>query len=386
MRIEFENYIFRPISTWVPKKTNASIAALSQRLHADISAILKKRPRPNLSHLEISALKKLRKNRDITIKPADKGGGICVLDTIDYQTKICTMPNDTSVYTAVNHSKFLAVKERSDQLLTFLYNDGVISDKQLRYLTEFTPRCPIFYGLPKVHKPNIPLRPIVSQINAPTCMVNEVVDKLLTVAEKSIQNLFQDTTAFLNLIERHKNVKPNTLLITMDVSALYTNIPHEEGVAFVAEFYEETLNLWSSFNPGIGPVPTTELIVLMRFILQNCTFQFADQYFCQKYGTTMGARFSVKFANIYMHMWFRKYLPKFNGITFDFIGRLIDDVFTLWPYGKEAFDRLFTYLNSCHPTIKFEADNSTSEVHFLYTIVTVSDKRTAYSSIHHTYR
>lgn len=371
--LDITNNLFRPKSTWLPKKTNAPISCFVRNLHADISAILKRRPLPNLTKFEISALNKLRDNRDITIKPADKGGGICVLDTSDYETKICTMLNDTSVYTPVSHSDHMTVKDNADRLLTALYYDGFITEKQLRYLTDFSPRCPIFYGLPKVHKRNIPLRPIVSQINAPTCMVNEIVDKLLTVAEQSIPNLFQDTTAFLNLIETHKHVKPNTLLITMDVVALYTNIPHEEGIAFVSEFYEETICNWGSFDPGLRPIPTSDLITLMRFILQNCTFQFAGQLFCQKYGTTMGARFSVKFANIYMHVWFRKYLASFNGLTFDFIGRLIDDVFTLWPYGKEAFDRLFAYLNNCHPTIKFEADISSAEVHFLDTFVTIQD-------------
>jgi len=50
---------------------------------------------------------------------------------------------------------------------------------------------PRFYGIPKVHKQNIPLRPIVSQINGPTSKVNELVDYYLSVAETQIPYLFR---------------------------------------------------------------------------------------------------------------------------------------------------------------------------------------------------
>ena len=370
-----EESVFRPTSTWLPKKLNTHISEFCQHLHKKVGSLLKKHPRPNLPQQEVVALKNLRSRKDLTIKPADKGGGICVMQTDDYFSKVCAMLDDTTTYTPVDHSDHVEVKEQADHLLLLLHNRGYISDKQLKYLTDFQPRCPIFYGLPKVHKLNVPLRPIVSQISAPTCMVNSLVDKLLTVAEKMVPNLFQDTTAFLNLLEKHNTIIPGTLLVTMDVASLYTNIPHDEGIAFVAEFYEETLDHWHSFYPGLPPIPTGDLIILMQFILNNCTFQFSDQFFRQKFGTTMGARFSVKFANIYMHMWFTKYLSTYDDICFDFIGRLIDDVFTIWPYGKERFDKLLTFLNGCHPSIKFEADCSTTEVHFLDTVITIVGDR-----------
>jgi hypothetical protein len=365
--------VFRPASTWVPKRLNTSISSFCQRLHDDAEKLLQRRPRPNLPTREVTALKSLRQRKEITIKPADKGGGICILNTTDYQTKIDTMLNDTSVYSPVERSDHDTVKGRADLLLNLLHSGGYLTDRQLRYLTDFEPRCPLFYGLPKVHKAGAPLRPIVSQINAPTSMINSLVDKLLTVAEKMVPNLFQDTTAFLKLLEKHRIFHPDSLLVTLDVSSLYTNIPHEEGIEFVSRFYEKTLHCWCRFHPGIPPIPVENLKFLMRFILTNCTFRFGDCFFRQKYGTTMGARFSVKFANIYMHVWFEHYLSVCQGPKFDFIGRLIDDVFTIWKYGQNEFDRFLLFLNSCHPTIKFTAEVSTTEIHFLDTVITVKN-------------
>jgi hypothetical protein len=173
------------------------------------------------------------------------------------------------------------------------------------YLTDFVPRCPLFYGLPKVRKPNWPLRPIVSQINEPTCRVNELVDKLLFVAEKQIPFLLQDTTAYLQLLDKHRMCDSSTVLATTDVTSLYTKIPHDEGADFVCQFYEETLGAWQLYNMDTDPVDSDTLRELIMFILHNCTFEFNHVFFKQNFGTTMDAKFSVKFAKIYMHMWFR---------------------------------------------------------------------------------
>jgi hypothetical protein len=365
--------LFKPKSDWWPRKLNGHITKFTSLLKQEMASLMSTLPKVNLSQQEIDSLKKLKNNSDIIIKPADKGGGICVLNTQDYLTKVNTMLNDTNVYMPQVDHDTDGVKSKADDIISLLHQAGYLEEDQLIYLTNFDARCPIFYGLPKIHKKGIPLRPIVSQTNGPTMMINALVDKYLTVAEKAIPDLFQDTTAFLNLIEKHKSVPPNTLLVTMDVSSLYTNIPHEEGINFVAKAYQETLHLWDSQAPQLRPIPTEDLKILMQFILKNCTFEFNGAYFKQLYGTTMGAKFSVKFANIYMHQWFLHYLPGFNGRKFDFIGRLIDDVFTLWPYSRQELDDLISYMNNAHGSIRFEAEISNNEVHFLDTVVSIEN-------------
>jgi len=144
------------------------------------------------------------------------------------------MLNDTNTYKLTQVDDTIKVKEEADFLIFQLKNGGYINHKQCKYLTTFKPRCPIFYGLPKVHKADWPLRPIVSQINGPTCRLNELVDKYLTTAERNIPYLLQDTTAYLQLIEKYSDTGTNCFLVTMDVTSLYTNIPHEEGVNWVA--------------------------------------------------------------------------------------------------------------------------------------------------------
>lgn len=107
--------------------------------------------------------------------------------------------------------------------------------KELQTLVSYEIRTPQFYGLPKVHKPNNPIRPIVSQINGPTYALNKIVDKALVFAESQVPHLVIDTKSFLNKII--KTLLPNgVILVTFDVTSLYTNIEWEEGIRLVVEW------------------------------------------------------------------------------------------------------------------------------------------------------
>jgi len=256
------------------------------------------KPFPNLTAKETQALKNLKRNDNITIKKADKSAGIVILNTIDYETKIYTMLNDNNTYTLTDIDDTTTVKTKADELLFTLYNQHYINKKQFTNLTDFIPRTPQFYGIPKIHKINNPLRPIVSQIDGPTSSISKYLDKLLTIAEAQIPFLLQDTTAFLQLIDKHRNIEPNTILVTLDVVSLYTNIPHVEGAKLVTEFYSETLDKWPISANTLRPISPERLEELILFVLQHTTFEFNGNYYTQNYGTTMGANFSVKFANI----------------------------------------------------------------------------------------
>ena len=61
-----------------------------------------------------------------------------------------------------------------------------------------------------------------------------------------------------------------TILVSMDVTSLYTNIPQEEGITTVCEAYEE----FYEENP---PIPTRYLREMLSLILQENSFQFNDQ-------------------------------------------------------------------------------------------------------------
>ena len=89
---------------------------------------------------------------------------------------------------------------------------------------------------PKMHKPNTPGRPIISGCDSPTEKLSIYIDHFQKPLVPLILSYIKDTTHFLNTIFAIPTPPPqNTILATLDVISLYTNIPHTEGIASATE-------------------------------------------------------------------------------------------------------------------------------------------------------
>lgn len=130
-------------------------------LRCKINTIISRptKPKPNLTGLDFRALKELRENKEITIRKADKGGGIVIMDTSDYESKIGEILN-SSEYIELNKNPTAQI-ERNVYKSLFKHKN-YFQDKVRSRLTPHYSKPPHIYGLPKVHKENIPLRPVVS--------------------------------------------------------------------------------------------------------------------------------------------------------------------------------------------------------------------------------
>lgn len=359
-----------------PPNDNANISVFCHNLKVDLFNMHKIPPTDNMTKKERLALQELRTDSTITIKKGDKGAGFVILDSDAYVNKINDQLRDTETYTIKDKDDTTLVKSQADYLVNKLYNAKYLTYKQRRYLTNFKAKTPKFYGIPKIHKKDNPLRPIVSQIDGPTSKINELTDFYLSTAEKSIPYLLQDTTAFLHIIDKFNTeyeINEHTYLISLDVTSLYTNIPQIEGATWVSEYYEETINLWT--NPVMPLIPKELLYECIIFILTNTTFQFNDKLYHQNFGTTMGARVSVKFANIYMHKLLSKFRDSYTGHKPDIIARLVDDLFMVWNTDINTINNFIHALNSFHPNIKFTSTISTTELQYLDTVVYKQDNK-----------
>ena len=64
-------------------------------------------------------------------------------------------------------------------------------------------------------------------------------------------------------------------------------------------------------------------------------------------------------------------------ITFTFTKvwkRFIDDIFVIWTHGIDSLNQFIYHLNNCLPSIKFEADVSITEIHFLDMTVSLDEQ------------
>lgn len=373
---EIEKFTGNP--DWKPpnSKCSPAIAGYTDYLQKEIQNLVKiNKVRHNVSRKEREALKSLRDDVNILIQKADKGGSIVVLNTNDYVNKMLNMLNDPVTYTETATVDLNAAKVEIDRIIFSLYANEYISKKQKNFLTRNKPKLPILYGLPKIHKKDCPIRPIVSQIDSPAYKLNKYLDYLLTTAEKCIPNLLQDTTKFLQIINTLDALPENCILFTIDVTSLYTVLPHDLVINYVVEMYTETLNNWHLYTPDIRPIPPTLLKEIICIILNQTFFSFRNKTYIQNYGITMGAPSSVKLANIALFKHLEKTLNNYRNKLPLLQLRLIDDIFGIWSGTKNELLEWVTFLNSSHSSIKFTLESSETEIPFLDTTVYIENNK-----------
>ena len=98
----------------------------------------------------------------------DKGNGIVILNKDDYHKKMDEILADTSKFEFLDDGAVKLTIKRENQakaLLKKLKSDNCINARTYNELYPTGTRIGIRYGLPKIHKPFIPFRPILSCIN-----------------------------------------------------------------------------------------------------------------------------------------------------------------------------------------------------------------------------
>ena len=183
---------------------------------------------------------------------------------------------------------------RVQDLINELHRHNYIDDMTKKWLcqTPDPPRIPVFYTLTKIHKPTPVGRPIISGCDGPTERISSFVDYILQPIAKSQKSYLKDTKDFINFVEKTK-IPHNAIMVSLDITSLYTNIPQDEGIETICKAYE-------TFYQSEAPIPTNALRKMLRLILQENSFQFCGKDYLQTHGTVMGTKMAVAFANIFM--------------------------------------------------------------------------------------
>ena len=151
------------------------------------------------------------------------------------------------------------------------------------------PQPPKLYGLPKLHKPGFPMRPIVSFCGSPTYQLSKYLTTILQpLTDKSGRKL-QSTEDFINATKTVQ-LPDGYKLMSFKVKSLFTIILLQ-------------LELQCT-ETAILPLPTEEimdLLCLTSTCLTSTYFQYNGKLYKQLHGTAMGSPVSVVVAEIVEH-------------------------------------------------------------------------------------
>ena len=121
--------------------------------------------------------------------------------------------------------------------------DVLFSNIQLyRMLYSSDGLSPRFYGLRKIYKTGIPLRPIVSFINSPTYDVSSYLAKILSPVVGNTVNTVKNSLEFADFI-RGKTLDAEDELVSFDVVSLFTKIPVDLAIEVAKKRLREDVSL-----------------------------------------------------------------------------------------------------------------------------------------------
>lgn len=325
-----------------------------------------KHVKPNLTPEEFEALKELSENKQIIIKPADKGSAIVILDREQYLQEGYRQLNDKKYYSKLTKPIYLNTVPMIEKIIDNLLIKKFINLKQKRYLLGASePRPRLFYMLPKIHKEaekwSIPFqippgRPIVSDCDSETYYTAEYLDHFLNPLSTRHASYIKDTYDFVHKV-RNLYIPEESFLFSIDIDSLYTNIDIKEGINAVRNIF---------FKYPDKKRPDKELLQLLEINLTRNDFQFNGEFFLQIKGTAMGKKFAPAYANIFMAEWETTALEKCEKQPLHYF-RFLDDIWGIWPHSKEDFELFLRTLNNHNASIKLKSTISNTSIDFLDT-------------------
>ena len=215
--------------------------------------------------------------------------------------------------------------------------------KEIRPMT--CSRTPEAYFLIKVHKKNLPVRPIISSYNSYNYNTAKYLAKLLTPAMTCNKSYIKDSFDLVDKIKQH-NTTPG-LMCSFDVCSLFTNIPLEKAIDIAItkiRNHNQTLKL-----------NNYELRELFYYCTKYSNFTFNNEHFEQINGVAMGSPLAPILAHLFMSE-LEENINKFNGKKPELYYRYVDDIFMILNGTQKDISKFKKFMNNLETTIKFTVD------------------------------
>ncbi|CAF5119257.1 unnamed protein product, partial [Rotaria sp. Silwood1] len=304
----------------------------SQVNQFQIMNIVKVKKKKNYGRL-VKRLRHKFKLANIILQKSEKSKVFHLGKVEDYRKKSLEYMEKTQAYKCLeNEDPLPDLIQRTNKYLLDLRLAKWITQKQYELLSIKPNEVELahLYYLPKAHKPDTPLRPIISGLKHPTNKISKFLDDLL---RPLFDKMAQETTVTsgFELVKKLNewsivNMNQNNIFCTIDVIDLYTMIPQIEGVLSLKRMLDY-LKL-----KKVGNLKIETIIRLSRFVMQNNYFSYDGQFYHQIRGGAMGSPLTLTMANCYMFFFERtiaKQIKNGGGLYF----RYIDDLFIVinWP-------------------------------------------------------
>ena len=165
-------------------------------------------------------------------------------------------------------------------------------------------------------------------------------------------------------------VHEKAFLVTLYVTSLYSNIPHNDGIKVCEHFLNS--------KPSHGGISTESLCELILTGLTKNPFQFN---YLQIMGCAMGTKMAPNYASLFMGKLEDDKLNQYHRHPLIWL-RFFDDIFLISEYSEDELLDFIKFLNSAYPSIKVTYQYSTKKTTFLDVDISKTKNGTLDTSIH----
>ena len=219
--------------------------------------------------------------------------------------------------------------------------------KKLLHLLEEAPAAPRMRGLPKLHKTNVPMRPITSGIGSAPHRLAKLLAKPLSsnlgaVSDSHLRNSN-------DLMERLRDVDfTDKCLASFDVKSLFTNVSVDGAFKVIK-------SVVNGMDPDQLPVAKSQYLKLLSMCMNFGGFSFNSEEYIQHSGLAMGSPLSPVAACLYME-WLEKHnYQKIMGVDVLWV-RYVDDILVVAPQNMDLNKKL-EELNLVDPKIQLTIEH-----------------------------
>ena len=229
-------------------------------------------------------------------------------------------------------------------MLKSIKAEGVISKAVYRRLYPTGAGSPKFYGLPKIHKEGMPLRPIVSSIGQLPMPTSKELSRILKPLVGRSPYHIQNTQDLIQQIEGIQ-LQPTQCMVSFDVKALFTSVPIQPAITIIKKLLEEDQSLQQRTTMSVN-----NITCLLEFCLKSTYFTYQGKHYEQLEGAAMGSPISPIVANLYMENLEEKAISTAPHPPYLW-KRFVDDTFTIIESSqRRAF---LDHINSIDQHIQF---------------------------------
>lgn len=295
----------------------------------------------------------LKEHQDLIVIQSDKGNITTIMVKDQYNTLTEELLSNEENYTKLNNDPSNSIQQKANLMVSELKKQKLISNELASKLMFYQGNASQYYGLPKIHKDVLSLRPIIASIDAPNYKLAEFVKGILDSSYDFSNDFYiKDSYDFAQFIN-DKLIPPNYVLVSWDVVSLFTNISLELTLKCIE------IN-WTTIQNHC-PISKTNFIKIIKFLFDSTIFSYKGTYYKQKHGTPMGSIVSPIIAQFVVDLVLKESLPKLS-FEIPFLKKYMDDIITLVPKDKtnESIDIINQYNEKIQFTLEEENENSVS--------------------------